>query len=48
MLELIVQEHNPSFKKLLPNVIAFSLDNILPILTDVRIILILSKTLVKF
>lgn len=35
MLELVVQEHNPSFKKLLPNVISFCLDNILPILSDV-------------
>lgn len=34
MLELIVQEHNPSFKKLLPNVIEFSLESMLPILND--------------
>ena len=37
MLEFIVQEPDTSFKKLLPNIITFGLDNVLPVLNEVCI-----------
>ena len=37
MLEMIVQEPDPSFKSLLPNVISFGLDHMLPTLNEVKV-----------